>query len=148
MMKFRRWLGLCWAGLMALLFTACGQGSTPYDSIVINFVNTATPSEIAALAKEYNLTLRPSSNSAFARQEVIYLATGEATHPRATRRLLQRLQREALVEYAHPNYQFQAAFVPNDPLYSQQWNLRAIRMPEAWEISQGEGVTVAVVDTG
>jgi serine protease len=148
MMKFRRWLGLCWAGLMALLLTACGQGSTPYDSIVINFVNTATPSEIAALAKEYNLTLRPSSNSAFARQEVIYLATGEATHPRATRRLLQRLQREALVEYAHPNYQFQAAFVPNDPLYSQQWNLRAIRMPEAWEISQGEGVTVAVVDTG
>jgi serine protease len=148
MMKFRRWLGLCWAGLMALLLTACGQGSTPYDSIVINFVDTATPSEIAALAKEYNLTLRPSSNSAFARQEVIYLATGEATHPRATRRLLQRLQREALVEYAHPNYQFQAAFVPNDPLYSQQWNLRAIRMPEAWEISQGEGVTVAVVDTG
>jgi serine protease len=148
MMKFRRWLGLCWAGLMALLLTACGQGSTPYDSIVINFVNTATPSEIAALAKEYNLTLRPSSNSAFARQEVIYLATGEATHPRATWRLLQRLQREALVEYAHPNYQFQAAFVPNDPLYSQQWNLRAIRMPEAWEISQGEGVTVAVVDTG
>jgi serine protease len=148
MMKFGRWLGLCWAGLMALLLTACGQGSTPYDSIVINFVNTATPSEIAALAKEYNLTLRPSSNSAFARQEVIYLATGEATHPRATRRLLQRLQREALVEYAHPNYQFQAAFVPNDPLYSQQWNLRAIRMPEAWEISQGEGVTVAVVDTG
>lgn len=148
MMKFRRWLGLCWAGLMALLLTACGQGSTPYDSIVINFVNTATPSEIAALAKEYNLTLRPSSNSAFARQEVIYLATGEATHLRATRRLLQRLQREALVEYAHPNYQFQAAFVPNDPLYSQQWNLRAIRMPEAWEISQGEGVTVAVVDTG
>jgi serine protease len=148
MMKFRRWLGLCWAGLMALLLTACGQGSTPYDSIVINFVNTATPSETAALAKEYNLTLRPSSNSAFARQEVIYLATGEATHPRATRRLLQRLQREALVEYAHPNYQFQAAFVPNDPLYSQQWNLRAIRMPEAWEISQGEGVTVAVVDTG
>jgi serine protease len=148
MMKFGRWLGLCWAGLMALLLTACGQGSTPYDSIVINFVDTATPSEIAALAKEYNLTLRPSSNSAFARQEVIYLATGEATHPRATRRLLQRLQREALVEYAHPNYQFQAAFVPNDPLYSQQWNLRAIRMPEAWEISQGEGVTVAVVDTG
>jgi serine protease len=148
MMKFRRWLGLCWAGLVALLLTACGQGSTPYDSIVINFVDTATPSEIAALAKEYNLTLRPSSNSAFARQEVIYLATGEATHPRATRRLLQRLQREALVEYAHPNYQFQAAFVPNDPLYSQQWNLRAIRMPEAWEISQGEGVTVAVVDTG
>jgi serine protease len=148
MMNFRRWLGLCCAGLMALLLTACGKGSTPYDSIVVNFVNTATPTEIAALAKAYNLPLRPSSNSAFARQEAIYLFDVDAEHPGATRRLIKRLSREALVEYAHPNYQFQAAFVPDDPLYPQQWNLRAIRMPEAWDISQGEGVTVAVVDTG
>ncbi len=148
MMNFRRWLGLCCAGLMALLVTACGKGSTPYDSIVVNFVNTATPTEIAALAKAYNLPLRPSSNSAFARQEAIYLFDVDAEHPGATRRLIKRLSREALVEYAHPNYQFQAAFVPNDRLYPQQWNLRAIRMPEAWDISQGEGVTVAVVDTG
>ncbi|MFS8900774.1 S8 family serine peptidase [Synechococcus sp. H60.2] len=148
MMNFRRWLGLCCAGLVALLVTACGKGSTPYDSIVVNFVNTATPTEIAALAKAYNLPLRPSSNSAFARQEAIYLFDVDAEHPGATRRLIQRLSREALVEYAHPNYQFQAAFVPNDRLYPQQWNLRAIRMPEAWDISQGEGVTVAVVDTG
>jgi serine protease len=148
MMNFRRWLGLCCAGLMALLLTACGKGSTPYDSIVVNFVNTATPTEIAALAKAYNLPLRPSSNSAFARQEAIYLFDVDAEHPGATRQLIKRLSREALVEYAHPNYQFQAAFVPDDPLYPQQWNLRAIRMPEAWDISQGEGVTVAVVDTG
>jgi serine protease len=148
MMNFRRWLGLCCAGLMALLLTACGKGSTPYDSIVVNFVNTATPTEIAALAKAYNLPLRPSSNSAFARQEAIYLFDVDAEHPGATRRLIKRLSREALVEYTHPNYQFQAAFVPDDPLYPQQWNLRAIRMPEAWDISQGEGVTVAVVDTG
>ncbi len=148
MMNFRRWLGLCCAGLMALLVTACGKGSTPYDSIVVNFVNTATPTEIAALAKAYNLPLRPSSNSAFARQEAIYLFDVDAEHPGATRRLIKRLSREALVEYVHPNYQFQAAFVPNDRLYPQQWNLRAIRMPEAWDISQGEGVTVAVVDTG
>ncbi len=148
MMNFRRWLGLCCASLMALLLTACGKGSTPYDSIVVNFVNTATPTEIAALAKAYNLSLRPSSNSAFAREEAIYLFDVDAEHPGATRRLLKQLKREALIEYAHPNYQFQAAFVPNDRLYPQQWNLRAIRMPEAWDISQGEGVTVAVVDTG
>ncbi|MFS8806642.1 S8 family peptidase, partial [Synechococcus sp. R6-10] len=147
-MKFRRWLGLCCAGLMALLLTACGKGSAPYDSIVVNFVNTATPSQIAAIAKEYHLTLRPSSDSAFARQEAIYLFDVDADHLGSTRRLVKRLTDEALIEYAHPNYQFQAAFVPNDRLYPQQWNLRAIRMPEAWDISQGEGVTVAVVDTG
>jgi Subtilisin-like serine proteases len=133
---------------MALLLTACGKGSAPYDSIVVNFVNTATPSQIAAIAKEYHLTLRPSSDSAFARQEAIYLFDVDADHLGSTRRLVKRLTDEALIEYAHPNYQFQAAFVPNDRLYPQQWNLRAIHMPEAWDISQGEGVTVAVVDTG
>ena len=115
-MKFRRWLGLCCAGLMALLLTACGKGSTPYDSIVVNFVNTATPSQIAAIAKEYHLTLRPSSDSAFARQEAIYLFDVDADHLGSTRRLVKRLTNEALIEYAHPNYQFQAAFVPNDRL--------------------------------
>ncbi|MGQ9837901.1 MAG: S8 family serine peptidase [Cyanobacteriota bacterium] len=147
-MRFGRWLGLCCACLMALLLTACGKGSTPYDSIVVNFVDTATPSQISAIAKKYNLSLRLSSASSFARNEAIYLFDVDANHQGATRRLVKRLTDEALIEYAHPNYQFQAAFVPNDRFYSQQWNLRAINMPEAWEISQGEGVTVAVVDTG
>ncbi len=147
-MKFRRWLGLCYACLMALLLTACGKGSTPYDSIVVNFVNTATPSQISTIAKEYNLPLRLSSASPFARQEAIYLFDVDADHQGSTRRLMKRLTDEALIEYAHPNYQFQAAFVPNDRLYPQQWNLKAINMPEAWDVSQGEGITVAVVDTG
>ncbi|MCS7038944.1 MAG: S8 family serine peptidase [Anaerolineae bacterium] len=41
-----------------------------------------------------------------------------------------------------------AAFVPNDPLYGEQWNLPLIRAPEAWEQANGAGVTVAVVDSG
>ena len=39
-------------------------------------------------------------------------------------------------------------FVPNDPKYRYQWHLDQIRMPQAWTYSRGEGVTVAVVDTG
>ncbi len=43
--------------------------------------------------------------------------------------------------------------VPNDPLYSYQWHLDnsvhgGIQTEEAWEISTGSGVTVAIVDTG
>lgn len=39
-------------------------------------------------------------------------------------------------------------FVPNDPKYRYQWHLDQIRMPQAWTYSRGEGVIVAVVDTG
>ncbi len=37
---------------------------------------------------------------------------------------------------------------PSTPLYPQQWNLAAIRAPQAWAVSRGAPVTVAVVDTG
>ena len=42
-----------------------------------------------------------------------------------------------------------AEIPPNDPSYSEQWNLALINMPEAWRIEQGHPeVTVAVVDGG
>ncbi|MBW3591545.1 MAG: S8 family serine peptidase [Actinobacteria bacterium] len=36
----------------------------------------------------------------------------------------------------------------DDPLYPQQWGLHAIGASDAWEISRGEGVIIAVIDTG
>lgn len=57
------------------------------------------------------------------------------------------------VVYAEPNYYAQAFFVPNDPLYRYQWNLDnpandGIGMEEAWSLSTGANVVVAVLDTG
>lgn len=39
-------------------------------------------------------------------------------------------------------------FLPNDPRYRYQWHLDQMRMPEAWNMGQGEGIIVAVIDTG
>jgi serine protease len=39
-------------------------------------------------------------------------------------------------------------FVPNDPYYAHQWHLDQIGMPLAWSRGRGEGVVVAVIDTG
>jgi len=39
---------------------------------------------------------------------------------------------------------------PNDPYYTYgyQWGLTKVRAPEAWALSQGQGVLIAVLDTG
>jgi serine protease len=37
---------------------------------------------------------------------------------------------------------------PNDPLFAQQWHLAAIGLPDAWKVTTGSDVTVAVLDTG
>jgi len=68
------------------------------------------------------------------------------------------------VEYAEPNFlyhlcmasrgTFNSGFIPDDPLFDQQWHLDQtsdcdIDAPEAWDITTGSSeVVIAVVDTG
>lgn len=53
------------------------------------------------------------------------------------------------VEYAEPNYiAYALDTVPNDSFYSHQWGLPKIAAPAAWDITTGNGITVAVIDTG
>lgn len=41
------------------------------------------------------------------------------------------------------------AYEPNDPLFSAQWGLPFMHVPQAWDISRGSTpITVAVIDTG
>ena len=49
---------------------------------------------------------------------------------------------------AGPNYAYELSFVPNDPLFDQQYNLFRIRARGAWEYSRGGGVAIGFVDTG
>lgn len=73
------------------------------------------------------------------------------------REVANKLAQDPTVEYAEPNFvagitarvrEIPVAFTPNDPLFSFQWNLQKIQMPQAWDSSTGQEVTVAVVDTG
>ena len=49
---------------------------------------------------------------------------------------------------AEPLVYTHASGSPNDPRYPHQWNLHVLDMPSAWDSSQGQGVVVAVLDTG
>ena len=55
---------------------------------------------------------------------------------------------EALARDVEAQKPSRPRFEPNDPMYKNQWHLDAINVPEAWTITKGEGVTVAVIDTG
>jgi len=60
------------------------------------------------------------------------------------------LARQPEVEWAQPNYLRRFQATPNDPAYSRQWNLDAIKMPQAWDVNPGatSSITVAVIDSG
>ncbi|MFT4627938.1 MAG: subtilisin family serine protease [Myxococcota bacterium] len=52
------------------------------------------------------------------------------------------------VEWVQPMARGAAQWLPDDDLIVRQWNLAEVNLQDAWDISRGAGVTVAVIDTG
>ena len=74
---------------------------------------------------------------------------------RAATQFLDHLRRETGVVYAVRDGRLKIALTPNDPLYAYQWALGAgppengdIRADLAWDRTLGQGILVAVLDTG
>jgi len=53
-----------------------------------------------------------------------------------------------IIEYAEVDMLMPPALIPNDPHYGNAWHLPKIGMPEAWDTTLGEGVIVAILDSG
>ena len=111
--------------------------------VVVDFRDGTSAEVVAERAATWGVALR--FNSLVGPQDGVALADGVED----VEALLKTIRQSPDVEAAEPllNYEAQG-FTPNDPEYSKQWNLRMIGMPEAWEMSHGKGVVVAVLDTG
>lgn len=57
-------------------------------------------------------------------------------------------EEDADIDYIEPNYVYHAVATPNDPSWSSSWGVAGINAPSIWPFTQGEGVKVAVIDTG
>jgi len=75
------------------------------------------------------------------------VAIDPSADPEATARLFAT---RGDVEFAQADYRAHLDFRPNDPLFSDQWNLSTLRMEQAWDVNPGatSSVIVAVLDTG
>ena len=79
-------------------------------------------------------------------ESVFLLETSDEAHTVAA---LKTLRARPDVVFAEPVVKLHAlAWSPNDPDYQKQWHLREAGAPQAWEAARGQGVTVAVLDTG
>ncbi len=71
----------------------------------------------------------------------------------ATSEILSELESNPNVEFIEPNYIYSVesppnSGKPNDPLYPDQWALKAICAEKAWEKASGKDVLIGVIDTG
>ncbi|PIP29506.1 hypothetical protein COX27_01045 [Candidatus Kuenenbacteria bacterium CG23_combo_of_CG06-09_8_20_14_all_36_9] len=63
--------------------------------------------------------------------------------------LIKFYQAQKEVEYAEPNYLYQATLIPNDLYFSQQNYLEKIQAPNAWNITTGTRKSIiAIIDSG
>jgi hypothetical protein len=63
--------------------------------------------------------------------------------------IAQELTHHPEIDYAEVDLVFDPSEVsPNDPLYSDAWHLQTLNMPAAWDVSQGDGIIIAVLDSG
>ena len=58
------------------------------------------------------------------------------------------LSRNKHVKFAEVDGVVDPSFYPNDPQYASAWHLPKIGAPTAWDYAQGDGVTIAILDTG
>ncbi|MFA6153114.1 S8 family serine peptidase [Mesorhizobium sp.] len=60
------------------------------------------------------------------------------------------LMQEGVVVFAEPDFieHIGTRYVPGDPSYPQQWHHPRIGCPNAWDVTKGEGVRIAIIDNG
>ncbi len=63
--------------------------------------------------------------------------------------MISQLTQTGVTREAERNYMVNVNLTPDDPGYSEQWNMRVIQADKAWDITTGSGdVVVAVTDSG
>lgn len=111
--------------------------------VVVDFVDGTTKAEFDAIETDWGIDLEFNSEEEGPRSAITVGAyEGDLDA------LLAKIRAHPLVEAAEPLMEVKTSFVPNDPMYPAQWNLKLINMEQAWELSRGKGVVVAVLDTG
>jgi serine protease len=134
------------------------MAATDPDDILIDLKDNSTPDVVAAIERDLGIQLSLVSDQSA--DEQFYRAHVD---PSRRDRLLAALEKRPEVEIAEPDAEYsllpgeevtvttdqiQWEGFPNDPLYVKQWHMRQIGMPEAWKLADGNGIIVAVLDTG
>ncbi|MEO8553885.1 MAG: S8 family serine peptidase [Kofleriaceae bacterium] len=134
------------------------------DDILIDLKDDATPDQVAAIEAQLGTKLELVDATGVAKSTQLYRAHVDAANEQA---ILAMLATNPSVEVAEPDSYMaldpsemvQVTSIvasapathpgfPNDPDYKYQWHLRQIGMPDAWKLADGNGVIVAVLDTG
>lgn len=125
-----------------------------YTEILVNLNQGSDTTPVEAVAKRYGFKMKPHKYvvkaSAFTRKNRIYSIYKYDIDPENQNRVVAALKalkaKAGIINTVEPN--FLVSSFSNDPLFSKQWNLQRLEIEKLWARGNGQGVTVAVIDTG
>ncbi len=131
-------------GYIPLIILALCSG-LPTNGMAARFLlHLAEPSRVSELTllNKNDLVIRQLSPLPW-----LVLETADSHHIKSA--LLAKFARQKGTYYPDvPGYFASTVIKPNDQYYSEQWYLTAIQAPAMWSVSQGEGVIIALLDSG
>jgi len=148
---------VCAAVLSLSAVNALAQSEGPFQQVIVNWRKplpqngqvVATARALAETQARYGITMTPMRTIATGAQ-VIRL--DKTLNRNELNDLIATLQSNPEVAYAEPDRWMRPLFTPNDPQYAQQWHYfeaaGGLNLPQAWDITTGTNVRVAVIDTG
>jgi serine protease len=121
------------------------------DEIIVDFKDDDSAARVAEVGARFGIDLQLVSKQS--EDERMYRAKVD---PARRDELIDQIAKLPDVEIVEPDATYQLLDdpgdkwkgFPNDPEYKYQWHFGQIGMPEAWKLADGEGVIVAVIDTG
>ncbi|MBD3411106.1 MAG: S8 family serine peptidase, partial [Ignavibacteriales bacterium] len=144
--------------LFAFALVALVRAQTTPTSYIVKYRESVPLSAISSGGAD---ALTGEAGRALAEATTVPLVAGDAaSDPRLGRIVVAELERplskEALdliaadpaVEYAYQSRALKIDEIPNDSLADEQWALAKIDALTAWKTTRGEGIVVAVIDTG
>lgn len=130
--------------IIALFVAASAQAAADAvpGELIVGFDKGVTAHESRAIVNQTNATIDQRLPGKTA---VVSVDGGLSTAQAA-----QKLQAQDGVAYAEPNYVVHSQAWTNDAFLTNGtlWGLISIKAPTAWNVTRGDGVNVAVVDSG
>src|SRR4051812_4777735 len=114
------------------------------NELVVDFKDGTPMSEIQADAQRWGIFLQPAGTE----EGIDGIMESEGPLPSDLAALEKTIAADPDVQAVEPAFVYTKLMTPNDPRFGEQWNLKMIHAPEAWDVATGKGVVVAIIDTG
>jgi serine protease len=137
------------------------HGAVGADGLVIDFDDALDNDDIAAIARKLGLAVEDTTEAAAGN---LFVLRGDASFLQRAKQLLDGHRGVETVEenvaYGLFDQDLEAGPAtldgelkpsptkPDDPMYASQWHFSMVNAEGAWQVTKGEGVIVAVIDTG